>query len=219
MSVATAIGVINGLLVVRLRISAFIATLAMGSVLAGITLFLSGGTVVYQGMPESYIALGRTQVAGFPLPVFYMFAAILIATYVMGYTPFGRYTYALGGGREAARLAGLNTGRLLVGAFTVSGFMAGLAGVVATAAIGAAHPDIGSQYLLPVFAACFLGATTIQPGRFNVVGTIVALFLLAVGISGLQQMGAPLWVGPIFNGLALITAVGLAVARGSRQSR
>ena len=173
------------------------------------------GPSIYQGIPDGFIAFGRTQIAGLPLPVFYMFAAIIVFTYVMGHTPFGRYLYALGGGREAARLAGLDTGRLTIAAFVVAGLMAGIAGVVGTAALGAAHPDVGAQYLLPAFAACFLGATTITPGRFNVPGTVVALFLLAVGITGLQQLGAPLWVGPVFNGLALVVAVGLAVTRGS----
>ena len=133
----------------------------------------------------------------------------------MGHTPFGRYIYAVGGGREVARLAGINTDLLTILAFTLSGFMAGIAGVLETATVGAAHPDVGPQFLLPAFAAAFLGATTIQPGRFNVLGTVVALFLLAVGIGGFQQLGAPFWVSPVFNGTALLIAVGLAVRRGS----
>ncbi len=89
----------------------------------------------------------------------------------------------------------------------------GVAGVRQTAILGAANPDVGAQYLLPVFAAGFLGATAIRPGRFNVGGTVLALLLLAVGIAGLTQLGAPLWVSPVFNGLALIIAVALAVRR------
>lgn len=210
------VGLVNGLLVVRVRISAFIATLGMGSVLAGLTIWISGGTVIYQNIPDDLVAIGRTRILSQPLPVYFMFASIIIFTYVMGRTPFGRYLYAIGGGRETARLAGLNTARLTIAAFVVSGLMAGIAGVLETASLGSAHPNVGAQFLLPAFAALFLGATTIQPGRFNVLGTVVALFLLAVGIAGLQQLGAPLWVGPVFNGLALLVAVGLAVTRGSQ---
>jgi ribose transport system permease protein len=215
LATAVLIGLINGLLVVRVGINAFIATLGVGTVLSGLTIWMSNGTVVYQGIPDLLLAIGRTQLLLLPLPVFYMIIVIIVFSYIMGHTPFGRYIYAVGGGREVARLAGINTDLLTILAFTLSGFMAGIAGVLETATVGAAHPDVGPQFLLPAFAAAFLGATTIQPGRFNVLGTVVALFLLAVGIAGFQQLGAPFWVSPVFNGTALLIAVGLAVRRGS----
>jgi ribose transport system permease protein len=215
LATAVVIGLINGLLVVRVGINAFIATLGVGTVLSGLTIWMSNGTVVYQGIPDLLLAIGRTQLLLLPLPVFYMIIVIIVFSYIMGHTPFGRYIYAVGGGREVARLAGINTDLLTILAFTLSGFMAGIAGVLETATVGAAHPDVGPQFLLPAFAAAFLGATTIQPGRFNVLGTVVALFLLAVGIAGFQQLGAPFWVSPVFNGTALLIAVGLAVRRGS----
>lgn len=215
LTTAVFIGLINGLLVVRVGINAFIATLGVGTVLSGLTIWMSNGTVVYQGIPDLLLAIGRTQLLLLPLPVFYMIIVIIVFSYIMGHTPFGRYIYAVGGGREVARLAGINTDLLTILAFTLSGFMAGVAGVLETATVGAAHPDVGPQFLLPAFAAAFLGATTIQPGRFNVLGTVVALFLLAVGIAGFQQLGAPFWVSPVFNGTALLIAVGLAVRRGS----
>ncbi len=215
LATAVFIGLTNGLLVVRVGINAFIATLGVGTVLSGLTIWMSNGTVVYQGIPDLLLAIGRTQLLLLPLPVFYMIIVIIVFSYIMGHTPFGRYIYAVGGGREVARLAGINTDLLTILAFTLSGFMAGIAGVLETATVGAAHPDVGPQFLLPAFAAAFLGATTIQPGRFNVLGTVVALFLLAVGIAGFQQLGAPFWVSPVFNGTALLIAVGLAVRRGS----
>jgi ribose transport system permease protein len=215
LATAIVVGLINGLLVVRVGINAFIATLGVGTILSGLTIWMSNGTVVYQGIPDLLLAIGRTQLLLLPLPVFYMIIVIIVFSYILGHTPFGRYIYAVGGGREVARLAGINTDLLTILAFTLSGFMAGIAGVLETATVGAAHPDVGPQFLLPAFAAAFLGATTIQPGRFNVLGTVVALFLLAVGIAGFQQLGAPFWVSPVFNGTALLIAVGLAVRRGS----
>ena len=213
------IGLANGVAVVVLRINAFIATLGIGTILSGLTIWLSNGNVVFQGIPKNLLAIGRTQVAGLPLTVFYMALVVLMFWYILEQTPFGRYIYSIGAGRETVRLAGLPTDQLRIAAFVVSGVMASVAGVLQTATVGSANPSAGSDFLLPAFAAAFLGATTIRPGRFNVFGAIVALFLLAVGIAGLQQLGAPFWVSPVFNGAALLVAVGLAAARRSSAAR
>jgi ribose transport system permease protein len=213
------VGVVNGLAVVKVRINAFIATLGAGTVLSGLTIWISHGNVVYQGIPQSLLSIGRTQIVRLPLTVFYTFALVLIFVYFLEHTPTGRYIHAIGVGRETVRLAGIATDRLRIAAFVISGGMAGVAGVLQTATVGSAHPDTGPDFLLPAFAAAFLGATTIKPGRFNVLGTVVALFLLAIGIAGLQQLGAPFWVSPVFNGGALLVAVGLAAVRRVRSSR
>jgi ribose transport system permease protein len=212
------IGAINGFLVIRLRVNAFIATLASGTVLQGLTLWLSDGQVV-ANLPASISDIGRLRLADMPVLVFIVAAVAVIVGFVLEKTPGGRYMYATGLGREAARLAGVKTSVLLAVAFVVSGLMAGVAGVMQTTVLGAANPDVGAQYLLPVFAAGFLGATAIRPGRFNVGGTVLALLLLAAGIAGLSQLGAPLWVSPVFNGLALIIAVAFAVRRRDALSK
>ena len=98
-----------------------------------------------------------------------------------------------------------------------SGFVTAFAGITLLATIGTATPDAGTGYLLPAFSAVFLGATQIRPGRVNVVGTLVAIFLLATGVSGLQLAGAPSYVTSLFNGLALIIAVSLAVRTAKRR--
>ncbi|MCU1580315.1 MAG: putative monosaccharide-transporting ATPase [Rhodoglobus sp.] len=217
--VGVAVGLLNGIAVVRIKINAFIATLGVGTILSGLTIWVSNGNVVFQGIPKDLLALGRTQLIGLPLTVFYMIFVILVFWFVLEQTPYGRYIHAIGAGRETVRLAGLPTDRLRISAFVVSGFMASVAGVLQTAMVGSANPNAGPDFLLPAFAAAFLGATTIRPGRFNVLGTIVALFLLAIGIAGLQQLGAPFWVAPVFNGAALLVAVGLAAGRRSQAAR
>src|SRR5690606_22065045 len=109
-------------------------------------------------------------------------------------TPLGRYMLFIGGNRSASELAGINVDRIRIGSFIASGLIAALIGVFLVGNLGAIDPSIGSQYLLAPFAAVFLGATAITVGRFNSFGTVVALYLLAVGFTGLQLMGAPSWV-------------------------
>jgi ribose transport system permease protein len=206
-------GVVNGILVVRFRIHSFIATLGTGTVLSGITIWLTNGQIIDEGLPKQVIWLGQEEILGIGFPIYLMAIAVIIFAFLLRSTPFGRSLYAVGGGREVARLAGLRTERLIVTAFVLSGVMAAAAALVGIGLGGSAHPDVGDQYLLPAYAAAFLGATAIEPGRFNVWGTVVAILLLAVLVAGVQQLGAPYWVSPVFNGLALIVAVGLARAR------
>ena len=221
--IALSVGALNGLLIVYARISSFIATLGIGTVLSGLTIWISKGQIIgaasvqvggsERGLPAQVLWLGQTEVFGVGLPVYLMLGAAVLFAIVLGHTQFGRFLYAVGGGREVARLAGLPTGRLIVLAFMISSATSGFAAMVALGLFGSAHPDVGDQYLLPAFAAAFLGATTIEPGRFNVWGSLIAIFLLAILVAGLQQLGAPYWVSPVFNGLALVAAVALARSR------
>jgi ribose transport system permease protein len=223
-----AIGAISGCLVVYFRINSFIATLGMGTVLAGLTIWISNGQIIgagmvtmgglQRGLPPEVLVLGQTRLLEWALPVYLMVIAAAGVWILLSHTQFGRFLHAVGGGREVARLAGLRTNGLVIASFIASAGMAAFAAIVALGLFGSAHPDVGAQYLLPAFAAAFLGATAIQPGRFNVWGAMVAIFLLAVIVAGLQQLGAPFWVSPVFNGLALIVAVGLARSREWRRA-
>jgi ribose transport system permease protein len=139
-----------------------------------------------------------------------MIALAIVLWWLLEYTPVGRYLYGIGGNPQAARLAGIRVGRITTGAFLLSGLVAAFAGVVLAAQLGSASPDVGGPYLLPAFSAVFLGATQVFPGRVNVPGTLIAIFLLATGVKGLQLAGAPSYVNDLFNGAALIIAVALA---------
>jgi ribose transport system permease protein len=132
-------------------------------------------------------------------------------------TPLGRKIYATGANRDAARLAGVPTDRILYLAFMTSGVCAAAAGLLYAMRIGAGQPEVGAQYLLPAYAAAFLGSTMIKPGRFNVLGLLVGLAIIAIGINGLQLEGIPSWVIPTFQGAALIIAVVLTKVRGRRR--
>jgi ribose transport system permease protein len=211
------IGAINAFLVVKIRVSAFIATLGVGTVLAGGNLLLTGGSVLFQGISPSILSMARNEVLfGLPAMVFYFFALALILWYALEQLPIGRYLQATGLGRGAARLSGVRTDRYLAASFIAAGLIAAFAGILQTGRTGSASPTTGPEFLLPAYAAAFLGATTIRRGRFNTWGTVTGVFVLAVGVSGLGLLGAPFWVGNVFNGCALIIAVSFAVIVGNR---
>lgn len=213
------IGAINAFLVVKVRVSAFIATLGMATLLSGGNLWLTNGSVLFEGIDEGLAAIARTKVLGLPLVFFYLIVLAVIVWLVMERTPFGRYLTATGLGRAPARLAGVPTNLYLASAFILSGALAGVAGVLQTGVVGSASPTTGPAFLLPAYAAAFLGATTIRRGRFNVWGTLVGVLVLAVGVSGLNLLGAPFWVAPVFNGLALLLAVSFAAIIAGRGRR
>jgi ribose transport system permease protein len=129
----------------------------------------------------------------------------------------GRRIYATGANPDSARLAGVRTKRYIIGTLAIAGLMSSLAGVLATSQIGEVSSTLGPPYLLPAFAACFLGTTQVKIGRFNIWGTMIALFLLATGVTGLQLAGAQSWVTDLFNGVALISAVSIAVITQKRR--
>jgi ribose transport system permease protein len=203
------IGLGNGLLVVRARIDSFIATLGVSSVLLALIAWISGSEQIL-GLSNSFQNIATTQFLGVTLAVYIMLAVALIVWYVLERTPVGRRVYATGGNIEAARLAGVRTSLVVTGALVACGAIAALSGILVTASLGAGDPTIGPPYLLPAFSAAFLGSTQFRSGRFNVWGTVVAVYVLAAGVKGLQLAGAPIWIPDLFNGVALLLAVGVA---------
>lgn len=206
---ALAVGAINGIVVVRFRVNSFIATLGMGSIVTGVALALTGTTVI-GGLPKGITDPARAQLFGFDLPIYYALALAFLLWFFFEFTPLGRYFFFTGEGPESARLAGIPVARIRFMSLITSAVFAWLAGVLLAGQTGAANPSYGGPFLLPAFAACFLGATTIKPGRFNAWGTVVAALLLATGTTGLQLLGAATWVESVFNGAALVLAVTLA---------
>ena len=203
------IGLANGLLVVKVRIDSFIATLGMSSILLALIAWVSSSQQIL-GLPESFQKIGTTEVLGLTLPVYLMLAVGLVVWYLLERTPLGRRVYATGGNIEAARLAGVRVAAIVVGSLVACGTIAAFAGMLVSANLATGDPTIGPAYLLPAFSAAFLGSTQFRGGRFNVWGTVVAVIVLATGVKGLQLAGAPIWIPDLFNGAALLLAVGLA---------
>ncbi len=213
--VGIAAGLLNGFFVVRIGVNAFIGTLGTATILTGLTLAVSGGQIL-DTVAAPLSAFVQHRILGLQVPAYLAFALAVLLWYIYEHTPLGRNLYFVGEGREAARLVGLGVDRLRFGAFIASGAISALAGVFTAGQLGAADPSVGPSFLLPAYAGAFLGATTIKPGRFTAWGTVVALYLLVTGVTGLELLGASSWVQEVFNGVALLVAVTFArlVARG-----
>lgn len=214
------IGAVNGLLVAYAKLNSLVVTLGTGSVLAGFALVYSGGELISTGIPASFTNLGQGDLAGIPLPFVYMIVGFIVTWYVLSYRVSGRRLYAIGGSREAARLAGIHTKRLTFLAFVFGGLASGLGGIVQSMRVGSADATSLTSLLLPAFAAAFLSITVIRPGHFNVWGTCIAVYLVGIGSTGMFMLGAPTYVSPVFNGLVLIIAIALfrVTTRGSRET-
>ena len=205
-----AIGGVNALLVVGLGMDSFIATLGVGSVLLALSQYLSDAQYVGPA-PAEFQTLAGWQPLGIPVLIVYAIVLAVLVWYVLEHTPIGRRLYATGANPDASRLAGIATRRYAAGALVLTGLGCGIAAVLMSAATGSVSPSVGNSYLLPPFAACFLAATQIKPGRYNVGGLLVALILLGVGVKGLALIDGSVWIPDLFNGAALILAVGLTV--------
>jgi ribose transport system permease protein len=221
LAIGLVVGLVNGFVIVKLEVDSFIATLGMNSILTALAFWLTGGQQIVTGISPDFVEAGNRQVFALPVYFFLMLLVAAVCTVVLEKTPVGRYIYACGGNLNSARLAGVRTERIIVGSLVASGFLAGFAGVVLAAKLGTGDYTVGAPYLLPAFCAVFLGSTQIRPGRVNVLGTLIAIYLLATGIKGLQLAGAQPYVNDLFNGLALIVAVALSARAGklSRGSR
>lgn len=203
----TAIGFLNGFLTVTFKISSFISTLGIGILVSGLTLSLSGGQVLFSGIPPFILAIGQMSFLGAAATVWLTLVTAVALFYFLEKMPAGRKLYAVGGSERVSFLAGIRTGWVKILAFTLAGFIISIGAVFELGQSGAANASFGPNLLLPAYAAAFLGVTTYKPGYFNVPGTVVAILLLAVGFNGLNLLGAPFWMQPIFNGAVLIAAV------------
>ena len=212
---ALVIGTVNGFLVVVLGVDAFVTTLGILTLVGGLVHWVTGSTAVVT-VPDPIVSLARTDVLGLTSATWIGWLFVLVAWYVFDFTPLGRQLLFVGGNRDVARLAGVGVDRIRFLGFVGGAIVAAFIGLLLLGQLGAADPSTTNQYLLPPFAAVFLGAATIRLNQFNALDTLFALYLLAVGVTGLQLMGAPTWVSSAFNGTALVVAVTLARLAGRK---
>ena len=206
------VGVFNGFLVVKIHIDSFIATLGTSSILTAFAVWRSNNRSIL-GFPESFKSITSQLAWGLNKTVLYALIATVILWFVLEHTALGRYLFATGGAREAPRLAGVQTDRYVWGSLVASAFVASIAGVLLASQFGSTQAQSGAPYLLPAFAAAFLGSTQFKR-RFNAWGAVTAVFVLQSGVKGLQLAGvSSTWIESLFFGVALIVAVGFSSYR------
>lgn len=205
------IGLVNGLIVTKIKVNSVIATLGVGTILTGLSFAYSAGVPIVSGVPEAFlqISLGRW-LFGIPNNIIIM-ALVLGALWILvERTALGQEIQAVGGNPAAARLAGINVDRIKTLGFVVSGMCAALTGILLASRLGSGTTSAADSYLLTAFAAVFLGSATLRDGEFHVLGTMVGALIIAFGFNGLNIFGAPTYSQYVLQGAILIIAVGLS---------
>lgn len=217
LALCVAIGFFNGLAVVVFKVNSFIATLGSASIVGAFMTIVSGQTQPLPPASETWNKLTQQQFAGgLQIIVVYLLVLAIIVWWILTKTPIGRYLYAIGGNPDAARLSGVSVGTWTWISLIASAGLSGVAGVLYASQNGPSL-TFGPALLLPAFSAAFLGSTQFTPGRVNVWGTLLAVYVLATGVKGLQLVTGVQWLAPMFNGFALIAAVAFA-AWGTTQA-
>lgn len=205
------VGLINGLLVSYLGINSIITTLGTATVIGGLVQAYTGGIPISAGLSPTLTNLSTLLLVGLPVLFVIMLVIGAVVLVVLEHSTLGRYFAAVGSNEKAAGLTGLPTRRVVLASFVGAGLLAGVAGILQIASQGNGNPQVGGiGFMLPALAAVFLGATTIRPGTYNLIGALVGLFFVSTTISGLSLMGVEPWITDVFNGLAVIIAVGLS---------
>jgi ribose transport system permease protein len=214
------IGFLIGFLVAKVKLNAFVVTLGAYTLLGGLAQLYTKGEVIINGIPNSFTSWGTKDWLGVPRPFILLLVIAFVFWYLLAYVPFGRYLESIGSNETAARLVGIKADRTIWISFILSGMIAAAAGALETSRAGNGSAEATSAFLFPAFAAVFLGATTIRPGRYNVWGTLIGVYFVAISVSGFTLLGASTWVQPVFNGSSLLVAVALStlIAR-SREHR
>ncbi len=204
------IGLVNGLIVTKVRVNSVIAALGIGTIIVGLDFAYSTGAPIASGVPDEFtdIALGR--ILGVPDNVIIMLFLIGVLWVVVERTTLGQNIQAVGGNPVAARLSGIAVDRVKIIGFVITGACAALTGILLASSLGSGTPGAADSYLLSAFAAVFLGSATLRDGEFHIIGTCIGVLIIAVGFNGLAIFGAPTFYQYLFQGIILILAVGMS---------
>ena len=205
--VSLVIGAVNGWIVARFRVLSFITTLGMSTVLSGVTYRLSGGSTVFENIPDAFSFLGTVKLGIVPLLSVLMVLFVVLFYGVLQHTTFGRKLYAIGGGEETARIAGIPVGRVKTAAFALCAMMACLTGMLVASRVGSANTTAGDGYFLQSYAAVFIGCTASRSGVPNAGGTLLGAAILGVLANGLTMLQMPTYLQSILTGSIIIVSV------------
>jgi ribose transport system permease protein len=212
-----AAGAINAYFVVKLGVNTIVVTLGMSTLLEGLSLLISSDNTI-SGLPAGFQKFATFNVFGLPIAFYYGVVLVLGFAYLLAFTPLGRHMRFVGASREVSRLSGVRVNRIRFGSFVFAGLLAGLGAVITVAHVGSYTASTTDTNLLPVFASVFLGTAVIETGRFNAIGTWIAIYFLQTGITGLQLLNGAVWIAPVFYGAVLVIAVTVSTVLHRRSS-
>ena len=200
-------GLVNGILIVLLKVPNAVATMGIGISMYGITLALSGGRVLSLNIPKPIITLCNYRIFNITIPVYILLVLMIVVYFVLEFTPFGKRLYTIGGNERAAYLSGVNTKLYRMIAFVVAGLFVALGALFILGQARAANPQRGPEYLMSAYATVYLSVTVFRPGTFNLRGLALSLLLLGTGFKGLSLIGLPYWFENVFYGIILAIAM------------
>ena len=212
LATGAAVGAINGLLVARLSIPPFVATLGMLSAARGLTYIYNDGMPVTD-LPDAYLTIGTGAIAGIPVPIIVFALVVVLFWFVLRYTTYGRYVYAVGGNARSAKTSGISTGKILFSVYVIGGLLAGLAGIILAARTTSALPQAGMSYELDAIAAVVIGGTSLSGGTGSLGGTVVGALLIGVINNGLNLLGVSSYYQQVVKGVIIVGAVLLDASR------
>lgn len=211
-------GCINGLVVAKMKIPPFIATLGMMMMSQGLSLVISGTRPIYFLETPSFRMIAMTSVFGIPMAVLLFFGAAVIGSLILTKTILGRYAFALGSNEEATRLSGIHVDRWKIAIYTLCGLYSGLAGVMMASRLNSAQPALGVGYELEAIAAVVIGGTSLSGGTGSILGTVIGAFIMSVLVNGLRILSIPQEWQKVVIGAIVVLAVYADMARRRRQS-
>ncbi len=211
-------GSLNGILAIKLHMAPIIVTLSMMLVLQGVAYLITGGYPI-TGMPEGFTRIGQGYIGIIPVPVIIFVLFVVFGWVVMNKTYLGRQIYALGGNKEAARLAGINVDRLTIFIYAFTGFAASIAAVIMVGRTNASQPGAGSSYPFDCMTAACLGGISISGGEGKISGVVVGVIILGILDNGLVLMGVNSNFQSVVKGLILLVAVAIDCYQGGKKKK
>ena len=208
--VGAVVGFLNGFIITKGKLQPFIATLATMTILRGLTLVYTDGKPITLGSGElalNFGQIGGGKILGIPTPALIMILVFLVCAYVLKNTKMGRYTYALGSNEEATKLSGLNTDKIKIAVYTLSGILASIAGIIITSRLFSAQPTAGDGYELDAIAAVVLGGTSLTGGKGKISGTIIGALIIGVLSNALNILDVSSYYQMMVKGAVILIAV------------
>jgi ribose transport system permease protein len=211
LAICLVIGLINGIIVTKAKVSSVISTIGIGGIVVGLNYAYSNGAPIATGVPDEFLNLTLMKIfSTIPINIVYMLLILLILWVVLNRTELGQWIQAVGGNQMAAKLSGIRVDLVKIIAFVISACCAGITGILLASLIGSGTTGAGDSYLINAFAAVFLGSATLRDGEFHVLGTFIGVFIIGIGFNGLAIFGVPTYFQYIFQGVILVGAVALS---------